>query len=235
MNLMERTRLPRVRRRVAEAADVIRDGWRGLVLAVIASAAALLIAEAAGDSDDAEALAALLGAGAGAATHHLATRRRIRDRTLSALAAVAATLGIPGSRRWVAEQARAGALRTASSSAQATSLGATMLTAGVGAVSVLAVSGAAGSADPARADTPEAAMSAYMEDKPAEYVGSCAGRSQSEFEAHPRRVCSRPGRRQEGGQLFGIMQPDWLDQFPVVLVRHDDARGWYVVRCVVHC
>jgi hypothetical protein len=222
-------------RRLADTADVIRDGWRGVVLAVIGGAVALLIAGAAGDSDDADAIAALLGAAAGAAAQHLATSLRWRDRTLSALAAVAATLAVPGARRWVAETARAGAMTTASSSAKATSLGITVLTAGIGAASVLAVSGAAGTADLARADTPEAAISAYLEGGPNEYVGSCAGRSQSEFAAHPRRVCSKPGRHQDGGRLFGIKQPGWMDQFPVVLLRHDDDRGWFVARCAIHC
>jgi hypothetical protein len=220
---------------VAESADVIRDGWRGVLLAVIGGAVALLIAEAAGDSDDAEAVAVLVGGAAGAATHHLATKLRWRDRTLSSLAAVAATLAVPGARRWVADKARAGAITTASSSAKATSIGATVLTAGIGAASVLAVSGAAGPADPVRAETPEAAIAAYMKNWPAEYVGSCAGRSQGEFDAHPRRVCSRAGRRQDGGRLFAIGQPGWLDQIPVVLLREDDARGWLVVRCVFHC
>lgn len=222
-------------RRLADTAHIIRDGWRGVLLAVIGGAAALLITEAAGDSDDADEVAALIGAAAGAVTHHLATRLRWRDRTLSGLAAVAATLAVPGARGWVGEKARAGAMTTASSSANATSLGAAVLTAGIGAASVVAMSGVAGTPDPARADTPEAAISAYLKDRPGDYVGSCAGRSQSEFDAHPRRVCSKPGRQQDGGRLFGIMQPGWMDQFPVVLLRHDDDRGWSVVRCVIHC
>jgi hypothetical protein len=227
--------LHRLRRRVAESADVLRDGWRGILLAVIGGAIALLIAEAAGDSDDAEAVAVLVGGAAGAATHHLATRLRWRDRTLSSLAAVAATLAVPGARSWVADRARAGAITTASSSAKATSIGATVLTAGIGAATVLAVSGAAGNADSARAETPEAAIAAYLKNGPAEYVGSCAGRSQSEFDAHPRRVCSRAERHQDGGRLFAIAQPGWLDQIPIVLLREDDARGWVVVGCVFHC
>ncbi len=49
-------------RRLADTAHIIRDSWRGVLLAVIGGAAALLITEAAGDSDDADhALAGLTG------------------------------------------------------------------------------------------------------------------------------------------------------------------------------
>jgi hypothetical protein len=102
-------------------------------------------------------------------------------------------------------------------------------------VTALAISGVGGSAAVARVDTPEAAIAAYLDDRPGEYVGSCAGRSQREFDAHPRRWCSSPGRRQDGGRLFAIMQPDWLDQFPVLLLREDHEQGWRVVGCAIHC
>jgi len=213
----------------------MRDGWRGVLLAVIGGAVALLIAELLGDSDDGKAVAALLGAAAGAGAHHLAATVRWRDRTLSAIAAVAGALAVPGARRWVVDRTRGAAMVTATTSAKALPLGAGLLAIGVGALSVLALSGAAGPADSARADTPEGAIAAYMDDKPANYVGSCAGRSQREFDAHPHRVCSMPGGPQDGGRLFAIKQPDWLDQVPVVLLREDKDKGWRVVRCVLHC
>ena len=214
----------------------MRGAWRGVLLAVIGGAIAVLIAEAVGDSDDGKAVAALLGAAAGAVTHHLAATLHWRERTLSALAAAASALALPGARRFVLEHTRSAAMATTTTPpAHTTGIGAGLLTTVIGAAAALAISGVAGSAGVARVDTPEAAIAAYLEDKPGEYVGSCAGRSQRDFDAHPRRVCSTPGRRQDGGRLFAIMQPDWLDQFPVVLLREDHEQGWRVVGCIIHC
>jgi hypothetical protein len=225
-----------LRGRVREAAGVMRGAWRGVLLAVIGGAIAVLIAEALGDSDDGKAVAALLGAATGTVTHHVAATLRWRDRTLSALAAVASALAVPGARRFVLKQTRGAAMATTTTPpALTTGIGASLLTTVIGAVAALAINGVGDPAGVSRVDTPEAAIAAYLEDKPGEYVGSCAGRSQRDFDAHPRRVCSAPGRRQNGGRLFAIMQPDWLDQFPVVLLREDHEKGWRVVGCVIHC
>jgi hypothetical protein len=196
---------------------------RAVLLAVLGAAVALLIAQAFGDSGDGQALAGLLGASAGVVTHRLATRVR-QERVLAAVAAVAAGLAVPGARRWAA------GLASSSAKTGVSLVGVAVATAGVGAAIGLAMSGTA-----APRDTPEAAIAAYLKDKGGEYVGSCAGRSQAEFDAHPRRVCSSKERAQDGGWLFGLRQPGWMDQFPVVLLRHDKSEGWHVVRCVVHC
>lgn len=217
----------------ARTGHAMRDGWRAILIAIIGGALGLLIAEALGDSDDGKAIAALLGAAAGATAHHLAVTLHWRDRTLSAIAAVAGALALPGARRWVVARTRSAAWFTAPT--KATALGLGVLTVGIGALSLQRTGGATEPAGSARAGTPEDAIAAYMQDKPGEYVGSCAGRSQREFDAHPRRVCSVPSRAQGGGRLFAIKQPGWLDQVPVVLLREDDDTGWRVVRCVLHC